>query len=205
MHLPLNSVDNLTHTTIEVLFKTHYSMLYRYALHLTGDADEAKDVVSDVFVGLWTKRESIRITSNAKGYLLAMVKHQALQQKRLATLRVHRTADYGLTQPAAQASPQDQYLAKQAVDWLEGLIEALPPLRREIIELKVFGLRNREIAEALNITEKKVEYQLGQAVEMLRFTLSKHAAADTANPGGRWSGESELTLGLILNLLVTLS
>lgn len=206
MQLPTSyPVEPLTPTDIEGLFKTHYRLLFRYARHLLGDDAEAQDAVSEVFVALWTKREALRISRSPRSYLLAMVKHQALQQKRQATLAIRRGDEYAQQQPAAQPSPQEQYQSAQTVSWLEGLIEELPPLRREIIELRVFGLRNREIAEALGLSEKKVEYQLGQAVEMLRFQLRKHAAGEAVLPGAPRRGQPEMALGLLVNLLVMLS
>lgn len=204
MPLPFSSAPPLTAADIEALFNAHYSLLLGYARHLLGSTDEAQDAVSEVFVTLWNKRESLRISTNSRGYLLAMVKNQALAQKRQHALHLHRGEEYARQQPVAQASPLDQFAARQTLDWLEGLIDELPALRREIIELRVFGLRNREIADALGLTEKKVEYQLGQAVEMLRFRIRKHTEAP--EPGqAAWGRDPELALGLLVNLLVMLS
>lgn len=164
---------SMTLKDFEAVFKSYYSSLFQYAFSFTRDEEAAKDVVADVFVTLWAKRSQLQISLSTKSYLFAMVKHQALKQVKRHKKEQEESGHYLFSQPVHQPSPLDKYLSHQSTRFLEELINKLPTLRQEIIELKLFGLKNREIAETLHLTEKKVEYQLGQSIEVLKYQIKK--------------------------------
>lgn len=167
--------EEVTLLNFEQAFTFYYSLLYQYALSITKDECQAKDVVAEVFLQVWVKRHSLAITVSTKSYLLAMVRHQALRQVKSQKVSQQRSGDYLLTVAREEPGPLERFLSQETALYLEDLISQLPVLRQEIIELKLFGLKNREIAETLGLTEKKVEYQLGQAVETLRYQIRKSA------------------------------
>ena len=76
----------MTKSELEILFKTHYAAMYRLAVSLLYDADEAHDVVSDVFASLLDGGLAIR-TDNARGFLLTCVRNGCINVIRHKQMR----------------------------------------------------------------------------------------------------------------------
>ncbi|MEQ8686168.1 MAG: sigma-70 family RNA polymerase sigma factor, partial [Imperialibacter sp.] len=73
--------DNLS--SLEVLFKQHYTELCRYALKLTRNNEVAEEVVQEVFVNFWERREEINISYSVKAYLVASVRNRSINYLKL--------------------------------------------------------------------------------------------------------------------------
>jgi RNA polymerase sigma factor (sigma-70 family) len=152
----------------EDVFKEHYSILFRYVKSIVKDDDQAKDVLSDLFLNLWLQKDKLQI-QNIKAYLFRSARNAAL--KSLSS----RSADaliedcWDITEDAF--NPLERIVAKESVKIVEQLMNKLPTTRKEIIHLRLCGLKNHEIAKALDITEKKVEYNMREAIEQLSYYM----------------------------------
>lgn len=163
------NIDNM-HTEItldgfESIFKQHYSPLFRYVNSLVKDDDCAKDVLSDLFLTLWQQKDSLQI-NNINAYLFRCARNGALKAINLKSGTI-ALPDNAFEIPADAYNPFEKFVSKQSIQIVKDLISKLPALRREIIELRLLGLKNYEIAEALEISEKKVEYNMREAIEQL--------------------------------------
>ena len=67
----------MTQKEIETLFRQHYAAMYRLARTILYDADESKDVVSDVFVRLLHNNPSVQV-EKMEGYLMMAVRNRCL-------------------------------------------------------------------------------------------------------------------------------
>ena len=67
----------MTQKEIETLFRQHYTAMYRLARTILYDADESKDVVSDVFVRLLHNNPSVQV-EKMEGYLMMAVRNRCL-------------------------------------------------------------------------------------------------------------------------------
>src|SRR5262245_36800793 len=65
-------------TDLAALYKQYAPHVFRFALYLSGDRDEAADITSETFVRAWTSPEPIR-TATVKGYLFAIARNLYLQ------------------------------------------------------------------------------------------------------------------------------
>lgn len=65
-----------------VLFKDAYPMLYIHCRKFISDTDEAKDILQNVFMRLWEKRENIDIHTSIKAYLHKSVQNECLNHLR---------------------------------------------------------------------------------------------------------------------------
>ena len=71
-------------TDLSTLYRQYAPDVFRFALYLSGDRDEAEDITSETFVRAWTSPERIR-AATVKGYLLTIARNlflQALRKKR---------------------------------------------------------------------------------------------------------------------------
>jgi RNA polymerase sigma-70 factor (ECF subfamily) len=73
--------------------------------------------------------------------------------------------------PENTYNPFEKFVAKQSIKIVDDLINRLPSHRKEMIELRLLGLKNAEIAKVLDITEKKVEYNMREAIEQLSHAV----------------------------------
>ncbi len=155
---------------LESSFKQYYASLHRYALRVTADEDDAHDVVSEVFVALWNAERPLDIKS-VKPYLFSATRHKALEllrkRKRLSDFPIYSWDSMPLFVP----SPLEKLVSKQSAAIVKQLLDSLSPLRKEMIELRLHGLSNREIAEIMDIAETKVEYNMRESIEYLRATV----------------------------------
>jgi RNA polymerase sigma factor (sigma-70 family) len=156
----------------EEVFREHYTALYRYAFGLVRDEPQARDVVSDVFLEVWSRYPTLTIQHSLRSYLFTCVKHAALKALKV-NANIERIDESTFEYAATAGTPHDVLISTEATRFIEGLIASLPALQQEILELKLFGLRNTEVADVLGITTAKVEYHLEAAIDILQRRIKR--------------------------------
>jgi RNA polymerase sigma factor (sigma-70 family) len=166
---PLNVTSLHTLEGFETIFKDNYTPLFRYVNSMINDDDLAKDVLSDLFLNLWQQKDKLQITE-LKPYLFRSAKNGAL--KTLSSrYQTSQLPDDAFNIPENTYNPFEKFVAKQSIKIVDDLISRLPAHRKEMIELRLLGLKNAEIAQVLDITEKKVEYNMREAIEQLSHAV----------------------------------
>ncbi|MDZ4674883.1 MAG: RNA polymerase sigma-70 factor [Gemmatimonadota bacterium] len=164
----------------ELLFRCWYGRLASYAASLTRNRDGAEDVVQELFVTLWNKRESLPDLEKLPAYL-----HRATRNRALNQLRSQRTAGKWLaTQDADPATPavaESELLGQEVAARIKAALAALAPRSREIFLLnRDQGLTYVAIAETLRISAKTVETLMSRSLKALRLSLAD--LVDPAEP-----------------------
>jgi len=156
----------------ETVFRGWYPALVRVATALLHDQDAAEEVAQDVMVQFWQRRHVIETGMPLKAYLLRAVRNRALNH--LRHLRVRREAEPEVAATYEAPLGADQpIVASELADAIKVAVAELSPRCREVFELsRVDGLKYAEIAEALEISEKTVEAQMGKALKILRERLA---------------------------------
>ncbi|NCD72351.1 sigma-70 family RNA polymerase sigma factor [Mucilaginibacter agri] len=177
----------------EGVFKENYTPLFNYVKSIVKDSDVAKDVLSDLFLNLWHQRDKLQIRQ-LKPYLFRSARNGALKAIS-ASNQTSQLSEDMFEIPADNYNPFERFVAKQSIQIVQELINKLPVARREMIELRLLGLKNHEIADVMDISEKKVEYNMREAIEHLSHMVHS-ANFDKATIAG----------GLMLvNIIFTLS
>jgi RNA polymerase sigma-70 factor (ECF subfamily) len=147
---------------IKSAFNSYYKPLCLYAMHyLSGDADEAEDIVQECFIKLWKSR-----AENPKPFLYSAVRNACvdyLRRSKNISAEIHPEDLAGIiTDEAAAERSFDEAELWTAVD-------SLPERCREIFLMsKLKGMKYREIAEELGLSEKTVEHQISKALRVLK-------------------------------------
>jgi len=158
----------------EMLFHKYYGHLCLFATKIIKDDASAEEIVQDLFVKLWEKREQLSIETSLKNYLFRSVKNLCLNYiQHNKTKIVH--AQSVLSEMESNFSDDNNYPEIDLAFKIEESINSLPGKRREIFRLsRQEGLKYHEIAEKLNISIKTVETQMSLAIKTLRDKLRKY-------------------------------
>src|SRR5687768_3175771 len=154
------------------VFRLWYPTLVRVAAALVHDHDAAEEVAQDVMHELWRRREALDAAVSLRAYLLRSIRNRSLNH--LRHLRVRRESESEVEALYDAPLRADQpIIARELADAVQVAFDDLPPRCREIFELsRIQGLKYAEIAEALGISQKTVEAQMGKALRVMRERLA---------------------------------
>ena len=148
--------------TFEQIFRHHYDGMFRLARRMLGDDAESKDVVSDVFASLLGKDETELKTDTLQGFLLTSVRN------RCVNLLVHKQKEQAAIVNLKEN--EDDGIGQEKLNALRDYIEThLPELSQKILRLRFQqGLKYREIADALQVSEVTVYNHLSQSLKQMK-------------------------------------
>ncbi len=154
--------------TFEKIFRTHYDEMFRHARRILGDDSESKDVVSDVFAQLLHNKTDLR-EDTLKAFLLTNVRHRCINL--LTHKQKGKAAITALRASSAVVDFNQPTTGKEQLDALHQFIdEKLSPLSQQVIRLRYEqGLKYREIAQVLGISEVSVHNHLSQSLSKMKF------------------------------------
>lgn len=156
----------------ESIFNEYWEDLYRSAYLRLKDQAVTEDIVQEVFVDLWQRRERIEIQSSLKAYLLTAVKYRVLKHfNQQAKFRIE-----GLDKAEMVTDDGDEMAFEDLYKNIEVAIDKLSPKCRLIFRMsKIEGLSTDEIARQLNLSKQTVHNQLSKSMGLVRAEM-KHMA-----------------------------
>jgi RNA polymerase sigma-70 factor (ECF subfamily) len=168
----LKRIQSGDEAAFDAVFHNWYPALVRVAAALLHDADAAEEVAQDVMVELWRRRHVIGTDVSARAYLLRAIRNRSLNHLRHLKVRRQSESDVQALYDAPEGADQP-IAAEELESAVRVALRELPPRCREVFELsRTHGLRYSEIAEALGISQKTVEAQMGKALKILRQRLA---------------------------------
>ena len=169
---PLNKKE------FEKLFKIYFKPLTAFAKKYTKDVDNAKEIVHDVFLKLWEKRDTIDLTKAVKSYLYTSVNNKSLnfirdnkkfQQNKITVENINENEHWNYS---------DNLIAAEIQDRVNETLNNLPEKCRKVFMLSRYeDMKYKEIAKELNISIKTVENHISKALKILRKNLAEYLSA----------------------------
>ncbi len=154
----------------EKLFNAHYVTLCVYARKIVGNMEEARNIVQDVFVSIYDKRDRLQISTSIKSYLYKAVHNACLNH--LKQLKIHNHHHDHLKYQVPLIDDQDTMVMAELEEKVWMTVQSLPEQCRKIFEMNRFeGKKNSEIAEILGVSIRTVETQISKALKVLRENL----------------------------------
>jgi RNA polymerase sigma-70 factor, ECF subfamily len=153
----------------------HIDRLYRAARSLTGNREEAEDLVQETFARVLQRPRLLR-SDDDLGYLLRVLRNTFISMRRTAARRPQVTAppevldfveDRAATQPQARMEMSELYAA---------IAELPPDFRDAVVAIDVVGMSYREAARALRVREATITTRLHRG----RQRLARHMAGEEA-------------------------
>ena len=162
----------MTQKEIETLFRRHYAPMYRLARTILYDADESKDVVSDVFDRLLHSNPSVQ-ADKMEGYLMMAVRNRCLDVLGHKSVReqVEKLFSQELRQHFIVVRNEDERL-----DRLMQYIEReLPPLSQQILRLRFLReMTYEEVAQEVGVSKVTVYNHLSQSIQRIKEYFSRN-------------------------------
>jgi len=148
----------------ERIFRQHYDGMFRLARRMLGDDAESKDVVSDVFANLLNSKTDLK-TDTLQTFLLTSVRNRCIN------LLVHKQKEQQVQKAiVVEMITTEQTAEQEQLQMLHLYIDSqLPRLSQQILRLRYQqGLKYREIASVLQVSEVTVHNHLSQSLKQLK-------------------------------------
>lgn len=164
------------------LMTEYYPRLFNFAKGYLDRLDAIREILQDTFLTLWEKREKLKSDTNISAYLFTLTRNNCLDylKHRKIELRLmskkHEDYYYLTTNIHALLDDSlDILMAKDLEYEISNAISSLPEQCRKVfLKSRIDGLKYKEIATELNISEKTVEVHISKALRDIRTHLKKY-------------------------------
>jgi RNA polymerase sigma-70 factor (family 1) len=180
-HNDFLAVENLQKGDVKAfddLFNKYSSRLFSFSLKYLKSNEEAEEVVQEVFLYIWDKRDGLKPDQSFNAYIFTIA-YNIIKKYFLKKTRDNAFKDDLIYSLLQEENKLDQIIDyKFLLEKVEKSIEALPKRRKEIfIKRKFDGLSVKQIAEELGISPNTVENQLASAQKQIQEELKKEKLA----------------------------
>lgn len=153
------------------IYKTYWADLYSFARKRVGSEEDAKDILQDLFVAVWTKRETLSITLSLKAYLFTALRHRIINHYNSKSTEIEYLAILAKMEQFNEST--EEYVAENEINTIiDESLNRMPFKMREIFELSRFkGYSAKEIANQLQLSEQTVRNQISNALKYLKVGL----------------------------------
>ena len=176
--LDLPGINIKTPNGFEKIYRLYWKKLFGICYYQLQDEELAKEIVQDIFKALWEKRERLEIKSSIEAYLIRAVKLEVMEYYRTKATHHEHLLRITANLPDQENTTAETVAFQELSQSIDELIEQLPSQCKRVFELsRAMGMKNREIATELLISEKAVEYHISKALYYLRANLREYRSA----------------------------
>lgn len=167
-------IKNGDERSFELLYDLYWEPLYIHALIMLEDEHLAKDVVQELFIQLWNKREKLDVTQNLKSYLYASARNAVISKMRKSKRRSQIEKELERNYTDADLHTLNKLEEKDLINIIDTCIETLPLKMKEVFILsRKEHLTTKEISDRLGTAETTVKKQLSNGLKTIRIALDK--------------------------------
>ncbi|MDX9882230.1 MAG: RNA polymerase sigma-70 factor [Prolixibacteraceae bacterium] len=177
----VGKLRNDDEAAFKVIYNNFYPKLYYFVLEFVPLKDVAENIVQDTLVTLWNKRNQLKDDSNLTSYLFTVAKNNALKklrEKKYSQKLFSNAMDVGeldLNVETLSTVDTSVYAFMDIEQIIQETLASLPPQCRKVFELSRFQeMKNREIAEELDISIKTVEKHISKGIKTFKIALKDY-------------------------------
>ncbi len=147
--------------------------LTRFAMHITGDLDRARDIVQDTFIRLCAE-EQAQVEEKIAEWLFTVCRNRALNVQRKEKRMEPLTPLHMESCVSRDHSPAAQVERQESADQILTLVKTLPENQQEVLRLKFQNdLSYKEISQITSLSVSNVGFLIHTAIKALRQQLKK--------------------------------
>ncbi|KAA2240688.1 sigma-70 family RNA polymerase sigma factor [Chitinophaga agrisoli] len=169
----IEEVKGNNEAAFTTIYNQYHAKLYYYFLNKTRSEAISADLVQTTFLKCWKYRNHLnpdialshQIFRIAKTTLIDLLRQKA--KEKLLSLDEYAAADN---------IPEAPPVSRSFVEEVRVTLNKIPPQRGKIMQLRLKGWTNQEIAEQLGISKRTVENQLNKAIKEIRSLISTDIA-----------------------------
>ncbi len=155
-----------------LLFYMYAEKIFKFSLTFFNQEAEAEEIVQEVFLKIWLKREKITDPSTFNAYIYTMAKNLIFNNLKRNVYRKKYNSYLYANYSAHQNDTENEVIYEETKQRIEQALDKLPKKRKKVFLLsRQEGLKNKEIAEKLDISIKTVETHMSLSLKYLREVL----------------------------------
>ena len=150
--------------------------MYRLALRVVNNQEEAEDVVQEALIKIWNKREKLAEIENQAGYCMTITRNMGIDKLRARKMST-TDIDEQYSLESKTPNPERDLVAKDELSKVMKVVNALPENHRTVIQLRdIEGYTYKEISGITGYSIEKVKVYLHRARTKLRQQLKNRAS-----------------------------
>jgi RNA polymerase sigma-70 factor (ECF subfamily) len=158
-------------TALQEIYKRYSEPVFLSAFKKLRSRAIAEELVQNLFIGLWVKRESQQI-QHLPSYLQTAIRYQVIDHIRSAIIRERSLQQAGDAASLPGHPSESRLLLHELSVAIHNAIKKLPQKTQEIFRLSRYEKRSvKEIAQHMKLSEKAVEYHVTQSLKFMRLHL----------------------------------
>ena len=143
--------------------------LYRLALRITMNREEAEDIVQETLIKVWNRRNEWENIESIEAYSLTVCRNLAHDAIKKMGNQVESIETIGIDSVDKSSTPYEQMMHKDRISLVRQLIDSLPEKQRSCMQLRdIEGKPYKEIATVLGITEEQVKVNIFRARQAIK-------------------------------------
>ncbi len=176
----LEAIKNGDHEAWEFVTRQLYVPIYNFILSIVRHSENAQELVQDVFMNFWLKRDQIVITSSLRSYLYRAARNHSLNFLKRSKFETNYQRGVAQSFVSSKNETEERFNYNQLEKSLSNAIEALPQKCREVFLMSRFhDMSYKEIAETLDLPIRNVHYLIGLALKELREKLKDYNPSES--------------------------
>jgi RNA polymerase sigma-70 factor (ECF subfamily) len=164
-------------TAFESLFQAYAAPLAGFVYRYLRSREAAEDVVQDLFIHLWERRETLTVWTSVRTYLFTIARNNALnvlRRRRLELRWQERVATTRDDVSEHKSDTEDQIVAQELESHIAQTIAGMSERSQQVFLMnRQDGLTYQEIADILGIAVKTVEMHMSRALTVLRSACER--------------------------------
>lgn len=158
-------------SALEEIYARYSEMVFLAALKKVKLKSIAEELVQNIFISLWVKRETAQI-QQLQAYLQSAVRYQVIDYIRSQLIRERYYQSAREQMNVQENLSESRLLLHELSIAIDNTIKKLPQKTQEIFRLSRYEKRSvKEIAQYMNLSEKAVEYHVTQSLKFMRLHL----------------------------------
>ena len=143
--------------------------LFRLALRITLNREEAEDVVQDTLIKIWNSRDRWQQLDSIEAYSLTIVRNLSLDRIKKMENQNDSLEEEKTERPDVSSNPSERMIQKEKLDIVKRMIDELPEKQRCCMQLRdIEGKPYKDIAHILGITEEQVKVNIFRARQTIK-------------------------------------